>query len=148
MEGMRSGTVNVAGAVSFAKAMRLAIEGQKECFEHLQKLFAYTVKELGNIEGIEVNSKFAYQSPSIVNFCVRGIRGETMVHPLEAHEVYISAKSACSSKSKQASYVLLALGFDEQTATESLRVSFAHDSTFEEADQFLEALKTEVKRLR
>ena len=148
MDGVRSGTVNVAGAASFAKAMRLVIESCDESFKKVQRLFDYTTRQLGSIDGIQVNSKFDQQSPYIVNFCVCGVRGETMVHALSEHNVYISAKSACSSKSKQASYVLLALGFDEQVATESLRVSFAHDSTLEEVDSFLEALRIEVNNLR
>jgi len=148
MLGVRSGTINVAGAASFAKAMRLVIEDRQINFERVEGLFNYTTQKLGEIEGVRVNSKFAQQSPYIINFCVDGVRAETMLHALEEHEIYISAKSACSSKSKKASYVLLALGFDEQTATESLRVSFAHDSTMEEVDRFLEALRIEVKRLR
>jgi len=148
MGGMRSGTVNVAGAASLAKAVRLVSESREASFDHVKRLFDYTTTQLGEIDGVRVNSKFAAQSPYIVNFCVLGVRGETMVHALEEHDVYISAKSACSSKSNQASYVLLALGFDEQVATQSLRVSFAHDSTIEEVDKFLAALKLEVRSLR
>lgn len=148
MGGIRSGTVNVAGAVSLAKAMRLVIEEKDGNFERIQKLFDHTVEQLANIEGVRVNSQFAQQSPYIVNFCVEGVRGETVVHALEAHEVYISAKSACSSKSKRASYVLLALGLDIRVALDSVRVSFAPSSTLDEVDQFLEALRIEVKKLR
>jgi len=148
MGGMRSGTINVTGVASFAKAVRLVSEGQEGSFTRITELFDYTLKQLGEIPRVQVNSKFEVQSPYIVNFCVSGIRAETMVHALAEHEVYISAKSACSSKSKQASYVLLALGFDEKTATESLRVSFAHDSTASDVDKFLEALRIEITRLR
>lgn len=148
MDGIRSGTVNVAGAASFAKAMRLVIENWQESFKKIQRLFDYTTRQLDSIDGVQVNSKFSEQSPYIINFWVDGVRGETMVHALAEYNVYISAKSACSSKSKQASYVLLALGFDEQVATESLRISFSHDSTLEEVDKFLDALRIEVNRLR
>jgi len=147
MGGLRSGTENVAGAVSFAKAMRLVMENQAENYEKMSRLFAYTVKQLGEIEGVRVNSVFEHQTPYVINFYVEGLRGETVVHALGEHEVYISAKSACSSKSRKASYVLLALGFDEEVATESLRVSFAYYTTIEEIDRFLEALRAEVGRL-
>lgn len=148
MGGIRSGTVNVAGAASFAKAMRLVIEGQTKCFSRIKELYDYLLKQMAGIDGVQVNSIFAAQSPYIVNFCVDGVRGETMVHALAEHEVYISAKSACSSKSSKASYVMLALGFDERTATESLRVSFAHNTTRDEIEKFIEVLKREVQRLR
>jgi len=148
MGGIRSGTVNVAGAASFAKAMRLVIEGQTKCFSRIKELYDYLLKQMAGIDGVQVNSIFTAQSPYIVNFCVDGVRGETMVHALAEHEVYISAKSACSSKSSKASYVMLALGFDERTATESLRVSFAHNTTRDEIEKFIEVLKQEVQRLR
>ena len=148
MSGIRSGTVNVAGAASFAKAMRLIVENEKSCFDKITKINEYVLTKLAGIEGVQVNSIFAAQSPYIVNFCVQGVRGETMVHALAEHEVYISAKSACSSKSSKASYVMLALGFDEWTATESLRVSFAHDTTLAEVERFVAVLKQETKKLR
>lgn len=147
MDGLRSGTVNPAGAASFAKALRLVMENRQENFEKISRLHTYTVKQMQQIEGVFVNSKFDQQSPYIINFYVKGVRGETMVHAMSEHGVYISAKSACSSKSKQASYVMLALGFDEEIATESLRVSFAGHTTLVEVDTFLEALKAEVRRL-
>ena len=147
MDGMRSGTINVAGAASLAKAVRLVTSGRQESFERIKSLFDYTNAQLRATQGVQVNSGFEEQSPYMVNFYVEGVRAETLVHALLEHEVYISAKSACSSKSKQASYVLLALGFNEQVATESLRVSFSHNSTREEVDKFLEALRIEIKRL-
>lgn len=148
MDGTRSGTVNVAGAASLAKALRLVCENQVDNFKRVSKLYDEVIHKLGEIKDVQLNSGFANQSPYIVNFCIHGIGGETLVHALEAHDVYISSKSACSSKKKQASYVLLALGFDETTATESVRVSFAHTSTIEEIDNFIAALKIEIERLK
>jgi len=148
MLGLRSGTVNVAGVASFAKAVRLIMEGREESYAKIKQLYDYTKNELAKIDGVCINCNFENQSPYIVNFCVKGVNGETVVHALEEHEVYISAKSACSSKSKKASYVMLGMGFDEAIATESLRASFAHDTTVGEVDRFLEALRIEVKQLR
>ena len=148
MNGIRSGTVNAPGAASFAKAMRLVMEGQAGSFKKITELYEYVVSQMQQIDGVQINSHFRDQSPYIVNFYVDGVRGETMVHALVEQNVYISAKSACSSKTSKASYVMLALGFDEQTATESLRVSFAHDTTMAEVGRFIAILKQEVKRLR
>lgn len=148
MDGIRSGTVNVAGAASLAKALRLVCEDQADNFERVSRLCDDVMHKLGRIKDVQINSRFANQSPYIMNFCIHGIRGETLVHALEEHDVYISSKSACSSKTKQVSYVLLALGFDEAIATESVRVSFAHNSTIEEVDKFIAALKIEIERLK
>jgi len=144
MDGRRSGTVNVAGAASLAKAMRLMMTTQEENYAKIGRLFNYTVKKLNQVARVEINSRFEAQSPYIINFHVAGIKAETLVHALEAHNVYVSAKSACSSKTSAASTVLLALGFDHQVATESIRVSFSYQTTLEEVDQFLEALGTIV----
>ena len=148
MDGIRSGTINVAGAASLAKAMRLVCEDRVHNFEHISKIHNAVIDKFSAIKDVQINSCFAHQSPYIVNFCVRGIRGETLVHALEEHDIYISAKSACSSKKKQPSYVLLALGFDEATATESVRVSFAHQTTQKEIDKFFAALEIEIKKLK
>lgn len=148
MAGIRSGTVNVAGAASFAKALRLVIESQTESLKEMYSIYEYVTSNLARIEGVRVNNRFAVHSPYIVNFWVEGVRGETMVHALADYEIYISAKSACSSKTKKASHVLTALGFDETAATESLRASFTHTTTMEEVKQFLDVLAIEVKKLR
>jgi len=144
MDGARSGTVNVAGAATLAKAMRMVMANKDESFLKIKRLFDYTREELAKIKEVKINSIMENQSPFIINFVVTGVKGETMVHALEEKKVFISAKSACSSKSKKASYVLLALGFDEQIATESLRISFTHTTTIDEIDIFLKALKTSI----
>jgi len=147
MHGLRSGTVNVAGAAMLAKAMRLSIEKQVENSKKIQLLFDYTVKKLNQFDAVQLNSRFENQSPYIVNLHIQGIKGETLVHALEEHDVYVSAKSACSSKTAKASTVLLALGFDEHVASESIRVSFSHKSTLEEVDVFLEALGKIIEKM-
>lgn len=147
MEGLRSGTVNVAGAASLAKATRLMVLSQEENHGKIRRLFDYTVKKLKQMSHVQVNSCFDDQSPYIINLHVAGIKGETLVHALEAHEVYVSAKSACSSKTSKASTVLLALGFDENVATESVRVSFSKHTTLEEVDCFLAALEIIIREM-
>lgn len=148
MDGIRSGTINVPGAVAFAKTLRLAVESVEENLKKTQALFDYTVAELGKINGVVVNSVEEVQSPYIINFAATPIKGETLVHAFEEHEIYISAKSACSSKSSEASRILLSLGICEEVALESVRVSFSYQSTMEEAARFIEALKTILEQLR
>lgn len=148
MYGLRSGTINVAGAVALAKALRLAIEPLNANYNHVKSLYDYTVKELKAMDGVTVNDYYPELTPYIINFAVENIKGETLVHALEEHDVYISAKSACSSKSAQASRILLALGVSEEVALDSVRLSFANTSTLEEATQFINALKLVVVQMR
>lgn len=148
MYGFRSGTINVAGAVALAKALRLAIEPLNKHYAQMKQLYEYTVNELKKLDGVVVNNLTEEQSPYIINFAVTHIKGETLVHALEEHDVYISAKSACSSKSAQASRILLSLGVSEEIALESVRVSFAHLTTMDDVNTFLKALKLVTVQMR
>ena len=148
MYGLRSGTINVAGAVALSKALRLVIEPLNHNYNHVKSLYNETVNELKNIEGVTVNDCYADLTPYIINFAVDNIKGETLVHALEEHDVYISAKSACSSKSAQASRILLALGVSEEVALDSVRLSFANTSTKDEAASFINALKLVIVQMR
>ncbi|MCL1949764.1 MAG: cysteine desulfurase [Turicibacter sp.] len=148
MNGLRSGTINVPGAVALAKALRLVVEPLNENYKKIAKIFDYTLSELLKIEGVVINSTGHIQSPYIINFAAVPIKGETLVHALEEHEVYISAKSACSSKSAAASRILLAMGISEEVAFESVRVSFSSLTTLEDAEAFIEALKTVLPELK
>jgi len=147
MYGYRSGTINVAGAVALAKALRLVIDPLTQNYHKVKKLFDYTVKELENMKDIVINSR-SNQSPYIINFAAVPIKGETLVHALEEYDVYISSKSACSSKKATASKILLALGVSEEIALESVRVSFSHLTTEQEVEQFIKALKIVVSQLK
>lgn len=148
MYGFRSGTINVAGAVALAKALRIAIEPLNKHYAQIKQLYEYTVNELKKLDGVVVNNLTEEQSPYIINFAVTHIKGETLVHALEEHDVYISAKSACSSKSAQASRILLSLGVSEEIALESVRVSFAHLTTMDDVNTFLKALKLVTVQMR
>ena len=148
MYGLRSGTINVAGAVALSKALRLVIESLNHNYNHVKSLYDETINELKNIEGVTVNDCYADLTPYIINFAVDNIKGETLVHALEEHDVYISAKSACSSKSAQASRILLALGVSEEVALDSVRLSFANTSTKDEAASFINALKLVIVQMR
>ena len=102
MDGHRSGTVNVPGAVALAKALRLSLEPLNEHYSRMSEIFDYALSELTKLEGVVINSSGYIQSPYIINFAAVPIKGETLVHALEEHGIYISAKSACSSKSTTA----------------------------------------------
>ena len=148
MYGIRSGTVNVAGAVALAKTLRLAIEPLAENYQKVKALFDYTLEHLQKLPGIVINSYQEARSPYIINFAAVPIKGETLVHALEEHNIYISAKSACSSKTATASRILLAMGISEALALESVRMSFSHLNTIAEIDQFVIALETVTKHLK
>ena len=80
-------------------------------------------------------------APHIVNMRFPGVRGEVMLHALEAENVYASTGSACSSKKLKVSGVLTAMGIPGAEAECSLRFSLSPHTTYEEIDEAAAALK-------
>ncbi|HAX73249.1 MAG TPA: cysteine desulfurase [Firmicutes bacterium] len=148
MYGLRSGTINVAGAVALAKAMRLIIEPVDQNYEKTKKLFDYAISQLSQIDGVVINSCFETQSPYIINMAITHIKGETLVHALEEYEIYISAKSACSSKSATVSRILLALGIKENIALDSVRISLSEATTLDDINELINALRKIAVQMR
>ena len=97
----RSGTENVAGAVSMAKALRLITEKQVDKSEHLSMVSKVLRTGLEKIEGIVVNTPKTNTAPHILNISLPGMKSEVVVHALEEKDIYVSTTSACSSKQKQ-----------------------------------------------
>jgi cysteine desulfurase len=145
---IRAGTENVAGIVSMAKALRLFLENSKNHIQKLVEIKELLYEELLLIDGIIMNTPKGQSAPHIINFSVPGIKPEVLIHSLEKHQVYVSTKSACSSKQTEMSHVLLATGMDEERAKSGIRISLSFENTKEEAEQCLQAVKTELKKLK
>ncbi|MFS0561079.1 cysteine desulfurase family protein [Terribacillus sp. 179-K 1B1 HS] len=146
-QALRSGTENVPGITAMVKALRLAME---ELQNHPAKLFELKEKLLSGLEkmqGVIVHSPPA-GAPHIVNFSVPGLKPEVLVHALGEKDIYVSTKSACSSKNSDASAVLLACGVPDAQAESAIRVSFSYDNTQEEVAYFLQVLKETLTHLK
>ncbi|MFB0833175.1 cysteine desulfurase family protein [Arthrobacter halodurans] len=128
--GRRSGTENVAGAVSTAVALRLAAEavaagGPQEGYG------AYLTRAI--VDGLRGDGGAAVpvptgdperRVPGIVSFCFPGTSGEAVLLELERRGVVCSSGSACHAGSDEPSTVLLAMGYDPDTALTAVRLSF------------------------
>ena len=75
--------------------------------------------------------------PYVLNVSFEGFESETMLHCLEMYDIYVSTVSACSSKAKKVSYVLLESGVDRKTAANAVRLSFSRYNTTDEAEEFI-----------
>ncbi|MGN8645809.1 cysteine desulfurase family protein [Gracilibacillus sp. HCP3S3_G5_1] len=144
---IRSGTENIAGIVSLVKAMRLAKENQTKLHHHLSNLKDRLMKQLHTIDRVVINTPEANSAPHIVNFSARGLKPEVVIHALEDFDIFISTKSACSSKSADESAVLIACGKEREVAISGLRVSMSYETTPEEIDYFSQKLKEVIKNL-
>lgn len=147
--GMRSGTENIPLIVGLAKAVRMAVEKQAQTMAKLYKLRARLINRLDSVTGILVSGSDQEHdnAPQIVHFTCPGFKAEAVVHALESHRIYLSTRSACSSKDQKPSRVLLAMGMDRERAMSGLRVSFSADHTEEQLTQFADKLELVLKQL-
>jgi|SRR5690625_1037881 len=144
---LRSGTENVAGAVAMVKALRLIKEKEKMEIDRLYGLRNLLHQELQNIDDVIINTP-EDGAPHIMNFSVPGSKPEVMIHMLGEKDVFISTKSACSSKEKDESRVLAACGFSKDITTSALRVSLSYDTTKEEIEFFLHELQSAIVQFK
>ncbi len=144
---LRSGTENVAGSVSFVKALRLIKEREKNETGHLHKLIHYLRTGLAAIEDVQIHTpKLA--APHIMSISVPALKPEVLIHILGEHDIYISTKSACSSKQTDESRTHTAIGLNSESAISALRISLSYDTTEEEINVFIEALKQAILQLK
>lgn len=143
--GLRSGTLPTHQIVGFAQASSLAVaEGATDAAASLA-LRARLVAALAAMPGVTLNSG-ADSLPGIVNASFAGVEGESLVTALE--DFAVSTGSACSSATREPSYVLRALGRDTELAQSSLRISFGRFSRGAEIDAAIAAIRAAVSRLR
>lgn len=138
----RAGTPSPALIASFAKALRLAFETKEETLTKVIEINKYLKEKLKEIDNININSK-EDSSPFILNFSIKGIKPETMIHKLEAKEIYLSTKTACSSK-EDYSKTLFELTNNKEISKTSLRLSLSKDNTINEAKEFIKILKEKL----
>lgn len=143
---IRSGTENLAGAVSIARALRLALERRNQDQVHLKNMQQYLRSSLEKMDHVDINTPIE-AAPHIMNISVHGIKPEIIIHTLGKQDIFISTKSACSSKQTDESRILAACGYPKERTTTALRISMSYHNKLEEIKIFLEALKQAIKQL-
>ena len=133
--GMRSGTQSLVLAVAFTQALADAVENQDAAYKNAEAINSYLRTELTK-RNATVNSP-EDALPFVLNVAFEGFQSETMLHCLEMYDIFVSTVSACSSKSKKVSYVLMAMGVDRAIANNSVRLSFSRYNTMAEAEEFI-----------
>ncbi|MDO4535032.1 MAG: cysteine desulfurase family protein [Clostridium perfringens] len=149
--GVRAGTENLPGVLSFVKASDLAFELIDENYKKVLDLKKYFIERLEEIKDIKVNSPLLDSiSPYILNVSFFGVRAEVLLHMLEEKGIFVSTGSACSSKSAgtKGSHVLNAIGLKEKCIQGAIRFSFSKYNTKEEIDYTIENLQKSLKFLR
>lgn len=143
---LRSGTTNVPLEVCLSKAIRLSFVNQEKNYQKVCKLRDYFFEKLSSIDGVKFNS-YKEGSPYIISFSTDK-KASVVAEALSNREIYVSTKSACSSKKESFSYVLEAMGKDKWVISNSIRVSFDENNTLEEIDKFYCSLKEILTSLK
>ncbi|PYZ93768.1 cysteine desulfurase NifS [Salipaludibacillus keqinensis] len=146
-KGFRPGTENLAGIVSLTKALRMAFDKADDKIASLKDLSTWIEREVSEIDGVVMNSPLN-RAPHILNFSILHMKPEVIVQALAERDIYVSTKSACSSKNFEPSRVLSSLGFSETRASSAIRVSLSFDNTKDEAIYFVKTLKDIVSTMK
>ena len=142
--GLRSGTVNVPGAVSLAKALRLTQEKVNDVKEKHYEYKKLIVDELSAIEHVIINSPLQNDFvDSIINISLPKIKGEAIINALNERGIMVSTTSACSSRTFHLNEALYARGLSRENIEGSIRVSFSYETKLEEVKKFIEKYKDE-----
>lgn len=140
---LRSGTPNTPLIASMCKSLSIILENLDKNYEYVTSLNKYLIEKLKSLD-VTINSN-KYSIPHIVNFSLHGIKSETMVHALEADEIYVSTTTACNTNNYSES--VYRLTNDLERAKNTIRVSISYATTKEEIDFFIEKLKLYIDTL-
>lgn len=143
-KGMRSGTENVPMILGFGAACETAMKDLPEKQRHMETLKLRLLDGLAQIPEVVVIGP--HSAPHILSLAVPGVRSQGLIGCLQEKEIYVSAGSACSRGHR--SPVLEAMNIPPEVIDGSIRVSFCYDSTENEVDTLLLALKEAIVRLK
>jgi cysteine desulfurase len=145
----RPGTENVPGIVGLGVAAALVSAGVEKEMERLRRLRHRLVGDLEErIAGIRFNGHPTLCLPGTVHFSVDGVAGNQLLEELDRQGIAVSCGAACTAGQAKPSYVLAAMGLEENLAVNSVRVSMGRGTTTQDVDRLTEALAATVPRLR
>nr|XP_033819720.1 cysteine desulfurase, mitochondrial isoform X2 [Geotrypetes seraphini] len=145
--GMRSGTVPTPLVVGFGAACEIAKQEMEYDHRRISLLADRLINKIMNeIPDVVMNGDPEHHYPGCVNLSFAYVEGESLLMALK--DVALSSGSACTSASLEPSYVLRAIGTDEDLAHSSIRFGIGRFTTEEEVDYTVEKCIQQVKRLR
>ncbi|MGJ8686141.1 MAG: IscS subfamily cysteine desulfurase [Spongiibacteraceae bacterium] len=144
--GMRSGTLPTHQIVGIGEACEIARLEMADDKAHALALRNRFWAGLKDIEQVHVNGDFEQRLPGNLNVSLAFVEGESLIMSLK--DLAVSSGSACTSASLEPSYVLRALGLNDELAHSSLRFSFGRFTTEEEVDYAIVQVRQAVEKLR
>lgn len=144
--GFRSGTLPTHQIVGMGEACRVAKEDMQKDYDHAMTLRTRMLDSLKDMEAVTVNGDLEQRLPNNLNISFAFVEGESLLMSLK--DIAVSSGSACTSASLEPSYVLRALGLDDELAHSSIRFSFGRNTTEEEVDHAVKQIREAVTKLR
>lgn len=146
-KGFRSGTLAPHLCVGLGEAARLAKVEMESDHQHILKLNRKFYDGLySSLTHLELNGDKTQRYDGNLNISFAGVEGESLIMAIK--EMAVSSGSACTSASLEPSYVLRAIGVEEDLAHTSLRIGFGRFTSETEVDFALNMLVTKVTQLR
>jgi len=144
--GMRSGTLANHQIVGMGEAAQIAAESMELEAARLKALRQRFWDGIKDIEEVHINGDEDQRLPGALNISIAFVEGESLIMSLK--DLAVSSGSACTSASLEPSYVLRALGLNDELAHSSLRFSFGRFTTEEDVDTAVRQLREAVEKLR
>lgn len=144
--GMRSGTLPVHQIVGMGEAYRIARETMPEEMARLRTLRDRLWQGLNQLEAVTLNGDLQHSAATVLNVSFGYVDGESLIMALK--DLAVSSGSACTSASLEPSYVLRAMGLNEELAHSSIRFSLGRYSSEEEIDYAIALIAKSLMRLR
>ena len=144
--GMRSGTLATHQIVGMGEAFRIAKEEMATENERIRMLRDRLYEGLSDMEEVYVNGDLEHRIAGNLNISFNFVEGESLIMALR--DLAVSSGSACTSASLEPSYVLRALGRNDELAHSSIRFTIGRFTTLEEIDYTVELVRAAVEKLR
>ncbi|HVW49020.1 MAG TPA: IscS subfamily cysteine desulfurase [Trinickia sp.] len=144
--GMRSGTLATHQIVGMGEAFRIAREEMATENERVRMLRDRLLRGLTEMEEVYVNGDMERRVPHNLNISFNFVEGESLIMAIK--DVAVSSGSACTSASLEPSYVLRALGRNDELAHSSIRFTVGRFTTEQDVDYVVDLLKSKIAKLR
>lgn len=144
--GMRSGTLPTHQIVGMGEACRIAKEELDQDRIHVTKMRDRLWAGISSMEQVFINGDADQRYPGNLNVSFNFVEGESLIMALK--DLAVSSGSACTSASLEPSYVLRALGLNDEMAHSSIRFSFGRFTTEEEIDHAIKIIQKSIGHLR
>lgn len=144
--GMRSGTLATHQIVGMGEAFRIAKEELEQDRVHVTKMRDRLWAGISSMEQVFINGDADKRYPGNLNVSFNFVEGESLIMALK--DLAVSSGSACTSASLEPSYVLRALGLNDEMAHSSIRFSFGRFTTEEEIDHAINIIQQSIGHLR